>query len=167
MPRVPRMLFPSDRDQVPAKPKLPAVLQLSAQRTDRAAMLTTRFADLIGKARRGKLSDHDIKKPKQATDMIDQKARLQREKDLRRRREESRRKLERMKPTALFDDNASILKEFSALCGCPTIPYRFEGSSSLENFGLRLKRYTYDDIEEALRLDDAERKRHIEEGEIV
>ncbi|OMO62312.1 hypothetical protein COLO4_33137 [Corchorus olitorius] len=165
--RVPRMLFPSDRDQAAAKPKLPAVLQLSAQRTDRAAMLTTRFADLIGKARRGKLLDHDMKKPKQATDMIDQKARLfQRQKDLRRRREESRRKLERMKPMALFDDNALILKEFSALCGCPTIPYRFEGSSSLENFGLHLKRYTYDDIEEALRLDDVEHG-DIEEGKIV
>ncbi|OMO80494.1 hypothetical protein COLO4_24078 [Corchorus olitorius] len=129
-------------------------------------MLTTRFADLIGKARRGKSLDH-IKTPK-PTEMIDQKARMfQRQNQLRRRREESRCKLERMKPTAPFDDNAKILKEFSALCGCPTLPYRFEGYSSLENFGLRLKRYMYDDIEEALRLDDAESERDIEEGEIV
>ncbi|OMO98228.1 transcription factor GTE9-like protein [Corchorus capsularis] len=137
-------------------------VSVSTERAARAAMLTSRFSDIICKA--GKLLDHDIKKPrpKQAT------ARMlfQREEQLRRRREDSRRKLERMKPTATFD-NSEILKEFSALCGCPSqsLPYRFEGSSSLEKFGLRLRTFTYDDIEEAVRLDDAERD--IEEGEIV
>ncbi|OMO67674.1 hypothetical protein COLO4_30044 [Corchorus olitorius] len=137
-------------------PKLrPTELQLTADRAARAATLKSRFSELISKAKGGK-------KPTQGMVMIDDQ--VQR---LRRRREESRRRVSGMKPTVAFDDNVTILREFSVLCGCPSgsLPYRFQGSSSLENFGLRLRTYTYDDIEEALRLDDADRD--IEEGEIV
>ncbi|OMO49446.1 hypothetical protein CCACVL1_30989 [Corchorus capsularis] len=93
---------------------------------------------------------------------------IQRHKELfQMRREESRRKVLGMKPTAAFDDNAKIFSEFLVLCGCQSgsLPYRFQGSSSSENFGLHLRTYTYDDIEEALRLEDVEHD--IEEGEIV
>ncbi|OMO78993.1 hypothetical protein COLO4_24603 [Corchorus olitorius] len=133
-----QLLLPSSSDHIDqaAKPKFPPAA------AETAAMLKSHYSDLIRKAQRGKIDDQ-----------------IQRHKELRRRRKESRRKVLRMKPTAAFDDNAKIFKEFAALCGCPTpsLPYRFQGSSSLENFGLHLKTYTYDDIEEALRLDDADR----------
>ncbi|OMP07661.1 hypothetical protein COLO4_07154 [Corchorus olitorius] len=98
-----------------------AELQPSADRAARAAMLKSRYSDLIRKAK-------GEKKPLQGMVMIDDQ--VQRHKELRR--------------------------EFSALCGSKRIPsLPVQGSSSLENFDLRLRTYTYDDIE-ALHLDDAD-----------
>ncbi|OMO78146.1 hypothetical protein CCACVL1_14630 [Corchorus capsularis] len=139
-----------------AKPKLPPA--------ERAAMLKSRYSRLIPKARGGKIDDQiQSHKELRKEEINDQ---IQRHKELlQKRREESRCRVLGMKPTAAFDDNTKIFREFSPLCGTSSLPYRFHGSSSLENFGLHLRTYTYDDIEEALRLDDAERD--IEEGEIV
>ncbi|OMO93698.1 transcription factor GTE8-like protein [Corchorus olitorius] len=63
----------SDHDKA-VKPKLPpTVIQLSAKRAARAAVLKYRFSDLILKAKGVKLLDYEGKKPKQAMEIIDQK----------------------------------------------------------------------------------------------